>query len=171
MRTLILALALGGPLGLLACSAIDGGPAPAGPAALAAALPATLFEETLGAISGPDRRVADSFAADRPIVLVFWQSWCSSCVAEAPELARAAREHPEFDFYGIVSGPEGRVDELAVGVLAAELELPYPNLRDTSLALTEGLGVTGTPTIVVLGPDRRVRYDGHEPPADWAALR
>jgi thiol-disulfide isomerase/thioredoxin len=166
MRTLLLSI----PLALLpllsACSTAGAGGAES--VAVVDTLPASLFTERLGAVGGPERRVADSLEAGRPVVLVFWQSWCGSCVAEAPELAAAAREHTEFDFYGIVSGPAGKVDEFAVARIAGELELPYPNLRDTSLLLTEGLGVTGTPTI---GPDRSLRYSGHVPPADWSALR
>ena len=43
-------------------------------------------------------------------------------------------------------------------------------VRDRDLSLTKGLGVRGTPTIIVLGKDRQVLYDAHRAPEDWAEL-
>ena len=50
-----------------------------------------------------------------------------------------------------------------------ELHLPYRNVRDRELELTDALGITGTPTIVVLGPNGRILYRGHEVP-EWETL-
>lgn len=104
------------------------------------------------------------------VVLVFWQSWCASCLREGPGLAQAARVlEGRVLFYGIISGPDEAVDEAAVRAKTAAMHLPYPQIRDRTLALTEACHVTGTPTIVVLGRDRRILYHGHRPPADWTA--
>lgn len=111
------------------------------------------------------------FADGQPTVLVFWQTWCASCQEEAPQLARDARELAgELRFIGVVPGPDELVDEAEVERCVRRFDLPYPQVRDRELALTEELQVQGTPTIIVLGPDRTVRYHGHHAPADWRAL-
>jgi protein-disulfide isomerase len=62
------------------------------------------------------------------------------------------------------------VDEDALGAAIFELGLTYPQVRDRDLALTQLLGVKGTPTVIVLDPDGQVVYREHHVPADWQAL-
>ena len=160
MKTRLLLLAL-----LSSACASDGAPAPA-TASRGPALPAQVVD-----MDGGSHALADR-AAGRPVALVFWQVWCASCRAEAPELARAAAEHGgRIEFLGVVPGPDTLVDDAKVRETAASWGLPYPSVRDRDLALTNALGVEGTPTIIVLGEDQRVLYRGHEPPPDWGALR
>lgn len=108
---------------------------------------------------------------DRPVALVFWQTWCESCIREAPGLAAAAREQDgRVEFFGVVPGTDEYVDDEEVRRTAAEMGLPYPQVRDRDLALTDRYGVQGTPTIVVLGAGGRILFQGHRPPGDWSAF-
>ena len=108
---------------------------------------------------------------ERRVALVFWQTWCASCKQEAPALIQAARKQQTIDFIGVVSGPDSAVDDGAVRKAIKDWGLPYAQVRDRSLELTRGLGVAGTPTIVVIGEGREILYHGHRLPTDWAALR
>ncbi len=109
--------------------------------------------------------------AGRSVALVFWQTWCASCLQEAPALAAAARKHGKaIRFIGVVPGPNDRVDDKKVRAVARRFAMPYPQVRDRDLALSDRFAVTGTPTIIVLGPDGKIVYNGHEPPADWQGL-
>jgi len=112
-----------------------------------------------------------ALARGEPVAFVFWQTWCASCRAEAPAVARAAATHGErLRFVGVVPGRDDAVDVAEVEATRAAWGYDLPQVRDRDLALSRALGVRGTPTIVVLGPDREVRYHAHRPPADWAAL-
>jgi protein-disulfide isomerase len=71
---------------------------------------------------------------------------------------------------GVVAGGASDVDESEVRGTALRLGLSYPQVLDRDLALTNGLAVQGTPTIVVLGRGGEVRFRGHELPADLAAF-
>jgi thiol-disulfide isomerase/thioredoxin len=105
------------------------------------------------------------------VALIFWQTWCASCIEEAPRLAADARAHgDEILFLGVVPGPDDYVDDGEVEKMAAELGLPYPQVRDRDLALSQRFEVKGTPTIVVLGSGGRILFRGHRSPQDWSAL-
>ena len=105
---------------------------------------------------------------EKPVVLVFWQTWCATCKREAPALAEAARTYGEdFHFFGIVSGTDEFVDDKKVRRFATDQALPYPQLRDRTLVLTKSFKVKGTPTIIIVGKNQDILYQGHQLPADW----
>lgn len=123
------------------------------------------------AIDGRDVDLASALASGKTVVLVFWQTWCASCLAEAPELAAAAREHPnELAFVGVVPGPDDTVDANELARLVKRFELPYPQLRDRDLAWSRAFAIQGTPTLVALRADGSEAWRGHRAPADWLAL-
>ena len=104
--------------------------------------------------------------SDRPILLVFWQSWCGSCVEEAPQVQRLHQQYGErFPIFGVISGPDEAVDAGHLQQTVFRLGLSYPQIRDRDLSLTKAFQVKGTPDIVVLGKDREVKYRGHHLPA------
>jgi thiol-disulfide isomerase/thioredoxin len=119
-------------------------------------------------LAGQHHRLADELQRGRGVVLVFWQTWCLSCREESGTLAAAARAHPELAFFGIVPGGDDTVDDAEVLATALEWRVPYPQVRDRDLALTEAFGVTGTPTLIVLGADGAGRYRGNRAPAQWS---
>ncbi len=112
-------------------------------------------------LSGENRTIE----ADRPTLLVFWQSWCGSCVEEAPEVERLHRRFGDrLQVLGVVSGPEGSVDEGHLQNTILRLGLSYPQIRDRDLRLTRLFEVKGTPDIVLLSGDQRVLYRAHHLP-------
>jgi thiol-disulfide isomerase/thioredoxin len=122
--------------------------------------------------AGREHDVDAALGRGETVALVAWQTWCPSCRGEAPEVVEAARRHGDaIRFFGLVPGKPGTVDDREVEATAAAWGYAFPQLRDRDLAACRALGIEGTPTIVVLGPDRAVRYRGHRSPADWGALR
>ena len=109
-----------------------------------------------------------SLAEGREVALVFWQTWCASCIEEAPHVVEAAsRRAGTTDFVGVISGPDGTVDDAEVRRMTSELALTYPQVRDRDAAIARRFDVKGTPTIVVIAPDGRIVFRGHELPAGW----
>lgn len=110
-------------------------------------------------------------AAGRPVVFVFWQTWCPSCKKEAPELAHAVERYGDrIQFFGVISGPDEDVDDDDVRKTAGDWGHLQPQIRDRDLALATRFEVTGTPVIVVLGEQARVLYRGYRLPEDWTAF-
>mgnify|MGYP006442093351 CR=1 FL=1 len=122
-------------------------------------------------IEGRSHDPSKVLASGKPVALVFWQSWCGSCVAEAPHVEQARRKFGErIEFYGVVSGPDQSVDEAAVRKVVFQNQLQYTQLRDRDGALSKHFSVQSTPTIVIIGADRQVLYSGHTLPEDWNRL-
>ncbi|MGE0710623.1 MAG: TlpA family protein disulfide reductase [Planctomycetota bacterium] len=121
---------------------------------------------------GQARDYDAALARGESVALVFWQTWCESCRDEAPLVAAAARaERGRIHFVGVVPGAAARVDPAEVARVRAAWGYAFPQLRDPELTISRALGVHGTPTIVVVGQDRLVRFSGHRAPEDWTSLR
>ncbi len=119
-------------------------------------------------LDGKTQNPDADLAAGKPVVLVFWQSWCGSCVAEAPHVEQARRKFGErMGIYGVVSGPDQVVDEDAVRKVVFQYQLRYPQLRDRNGELSKHFAVQSTPTIIVIGTDRQVLYSGDRLPESW----
>lgn len=113
-----------------------------------------------------------ALAQGETVALVFWQTWCASCASESGQVAAAAKEHRgAIRFVGVVPGKAERVDDAKVRATAKAWGYDFPQVRDTEMALSRGLKVKGTPTILILrGKEKRVvTFRGHHPPSDWGA--
>lgn len=119
---------------------------------------------------GAEHDLAAALASGKRVALVFFQPWCGSCRAEAPDVVRAQRRYGDtMEVVGVVSGPDGSVDEEAVQAAILQWGITYPVVRDRDLALTETFGVSGVPTVVIVEPDGTVSYAAHAAPAEWTA--
>ncbi|MFT4516099.1 MAG: thiol-disulfide isomerase/thioredoxin [Planctomycetota bacterium] len=108
----------------------------------------------------------------RAATFVFWQPWCAACREEAPTAVAASVELADsMSFYGVVSGPDGSVDEDLYLKSIDELGLSYPQIRDKDLALTKRFSVTKTPTIIVIDSAGQLRFKGSHMPENLASMK
>jgi thiol-disulfide isomerase/thioredoxin len=161
-------------LGALAGCASGGGGQTA-PANVGDSSPATVDASgsssfVVADMNGAEHDLGASLQEGQTVALIFWQTWCGSCRKEAPELARAAAEYGgRIRFLGVVPGKDETVDDDKVRAAAKDWGYTFPQVRDRDLALSKRFGVTGTPTIVVLGSDQKVLFNEHRAPKSWAA--
>jgi len=90
--------------------------------------------------------------AGRVVVLNVWGSWCSPCRAEAPDLAKLARETADrgVRFVGI----DTRDTTAAAQAFVRAVKIPYPSIADPDgqvlLELAGIIPVTAVPSTLVV---------------------
>ncbi len=112
--------------------------------------------------------------AHRPVVLVFFASWCPPCQKEMPVLSKVVRgleaAHTPVAFIGI-DGNDPTASGLA---FARKVKLPFVAVADQQEAVADQLGLPGLPDTVFLSAKGKVVHvvDGPISPATlrhWVA--
>lgn len=105
--------------------------------------------------------------AGRPVVLVFWSSWCGPCRKEYEELQRVAQRGGAegFSVYAIIY--RDGADEVRRWREQHGADVPF--LLDQDEKTARAYGVRGVPYTVVVGADGRVRsaWPGGGVPGLW----
>ena len=104
----------------------------------------------------------------RGVVLVFFATWCPSCMAEVPRIKKfveAARDKKV-----LVYGVNFRQSERIVAKFVSDRKVNYRILLDSDGKVTKGYGVRGIPTILGIDADGIVRYRDHAIPKDHDAF-
>lgn len=122
--------------------------------------------------TGPGQKVADfsllndsgkemafSSVKDKVVLINFWASWCGPCREEFKLLRHVYEKHKEKGF-AIISISVDASPGAWKKALQQE-QLPWLQLRDetTGVDVSAGrFGVSGLPTIFIMGPDRKILY-------------
>ncbi len=152
-----------GALGLGLRAFVRPQPASSPPLPLAATGSAATASEALLAFVLPALGGGQLTAAelrDRPVVLNFFASWCPSCWAEIPHLARVYEEHRRS---GLAVVGIGVLDsEESLRWMVTRLRIPYPTAYDASGdTVVRILQLRAMPTTLFVDRQGRVRVRWH----------
>jgi thiol-disulfide isomerase/thioredoxin len=87
-------------------------------------------------------------AADKPVVLNLWASWCPPCRAEMPAINTASQRHPEVEFVGVAVNDDA--DKAAEFV--EEISVSYTIAIDDG-TVEDAYPVMGLPGTFFINPD------------------
>jgi cytochrome c biogenesis protein CcmG, thiol:disulfide interchange protein DsbE len=129
-------------VGLVAASRQD----PTPPVAIAEGPPVPALSGA-DPVSGETVRVADF--AGRPLVINLWASWCTGCIAEAPDIRRFTEDHPDVGFLGVA------VTDTTDGSrrFVERYDWTHPSIFDARGELAAKLNLRGLPTTVFVRAD------------------
>ncbi len=85
----------------------------------------------------------------KPVMLIFWASWCPTCKQEAPQINKLVQQFRErgMEFIGINIGFND--SEKRAQAFIKKYELDYPVIFDTKGEIAADYKVQGVPTIIV----------------------
>ena len=89
----------------------------------------------------------------RPVVLVFWASWCGPCKDEQPDLNSVyAKWSARVEFLGV----DLRDDTKDALSFQRQLDVPYPSIADTNATLAVDYRIPSAPALVFLSAQGKV---------------
>lgn len=99
------------------------------------------------------RRVDLASYRGKPLVLNVWGSWCPGCNAEAADLARFARSHPNVQVVGV----DTQDSTGGAKAFYRKWGWRHPSIADPKGELAAQLGVQGYPTTFFLDARHQVK--------------
>jgi thiol-disulfide isomerase/thioredoxin len=88
----------------------------------------------------------------KPVVLDVWGSWCAGCNAEAADLARFGRSHPEVQLIGV----DTQDSSSGAKRFYRRWGWRHPSIADPRGELAAQLGLQGTPTTFFLNARHQI---------------
>jgi len=104
----------------------------------------------------------------KPVLLVFWASWCPECKAAIPRL-NALHGGPAGEKLQILAINFRETAEKVTATVRSR-GIRYPVLLDERGTVAHDYGIVGIPTYVLVGRDGAVVYRGNSLPRDLSSF-
>lgn len=100
----------------------------------------------------------------KPVMLVFWASWCPNCKIEAPKINQLVEKYRDqgMEFIGVNIAFNDSIKRARSFV--KKTEMAYPTVFDADNAITQKYMVRGVPTILVADSNGIVQFRNYGAP-------
>ncbi len=99
----------------------------------------------------------DEWRSGKPLLLIFWATWCPPCLQEIPVLEQWHKEYS--DRFNILAVHVGQPHE-PLNEFMPRMGISYPVVLDLESRAASLYGVSGLPVAVVLDPEGKILYYG-----------
>jgi thiol-disulfide isomerase/thioredoxin len=96
--------------------------------------------------------------AGKSVAYLFLSTECPLCKNYAPVLEKLQKEHPEIQFYGVISGVTFSRTEVAT--FTKDYGISFPLLMDPAKHISNTMKATVTPEVILTGADGKEYYRG-----------
>jgi peroxiredoxin len=113
------------------------------------------FDFSLKTIEGEEIQLK-SYQGEKIVHLVFWATWCPSCLMELPKLKNLyyAAENKPYEVLSIDVGLNDSIER--VKQTQARYQLPYKILFDGTGEVSRRYGIIGVPTHIIINKEGMV---------------
>ncbi len=102
---------------------------------------------SLAAIDGNIVKLSD-FKGERPVLVVFWATWCGPCVQEVPFLRDLRSEHPSDDLTILAISSEPKMEDIAR--FAKKKKMTYQVLHDPKKETAKAYQARAIPRTILI---------------------
>ena len=130
----------------------------AAPGFAAQAMPGDAAKDfTLKNLEGQDFKLS-TFKDQKPVVLIFWQSACASCIADMAFMSEQKAKNPGFEFVAVNVDARGGTPESnkALTNFLTQKKVNLDVLLDPSYSVARLYGIGATPSTVLINKDGKV---------------
>lgn len=94
----------------------------------------------------------------KPVMLIFWASWCPTCATEVPKVNRLAQKYGGrgMEFVAVNVGFNDSVERAQAFIRKTGMQ--YPALFDGSGTITQPYALLGVPTVIIADKKGVVRF-------------
>jgi peroxiredoxin len=100
---------------------------------------------------------------ERPVLLIFWATWCPNCKENVPVVNRMHKEPARNGNVQILALDYMESPEKVKAFIEANM-VAFPVLLDRKGTVAKAYKVVGVPTYVLIDRDGRIAFRGHELP-------
>ena len=101
------------------------------------------------------------FIGKKPVLMVFWATWCAVCEEEVPVINRMHSEPPTSGNLQILA-LDFMESEKKVNAFISSKKVAYPVLLDRRGKVARKYRVVGIPTYILIDRKGKVVYRGHD---------
>lgn len=114
-------------------------------------------------VDGRPFELAQALAAanGKPVVVVFWATWCPECLAEQDTMQTLSQDFP------VIAVAWRSEDDAAVAKHMQDNRLTYPSLNDVDGSITQDWAIRGVPTHFLIAPNGKDAYRVESSRPEW----
>ncbi|MBE9562961.1 MAG: TlpA family protein disulfide reductase [Proteobacteria bacterium] len=114
-------------------------------------------------LAGQSVSLQNDSMGDKPVLLIFWATWCPICELEIPEMNELHTNIGDrLSILAINIGKDDTDDKARK--YQAKHSINYPIVFDEDSSITKSYAVKGTPTHIIIGTNGNIRYRGTKAP-------
>lgn len=101
----------------------------------------------------------DSLIVRGPLIIDFWATWCSPCLAEFRAIEKLLKKYENKNVTVLAVSEDGPSEAARVKQMAATNKWPFIVVMDNSRSIAQKFNVSALPSLFLIGSDGKIRMN------------